>query len=596
MPTYTAPLNDMKFVLLGLLEDAGLEGVPSFQSLSPDLIDPILEEGARFAQEILQPLNQCGDREGCRRDESGVTTPAGFRDAYHTFVDGGWTGLTGDPEYGGQGLPHVMGLAQGEMSGSANLAFSTYPGLTGGAVDAILVHGTDAQKSVYLPKMISGAWSGTMNLTEPHCGTDLGLIRTRAEPRDDGSYAITGTKIFITAGEHDLTENIVHLVLAKIPGGPEGVHGISLFIVPKFIPGPDGEPDERNGVGCGRLEEKMGLHGSATCEMNYDGATGYLVGEPHRGLHCMFTMMNAARLGVGLQGLALSEVAYQNAVNYARERHQGRALTGPVQPEKSADPIIVHPDVRRMLMEIRVFNEGARALIYWAGVQVDVAEHHPDPGTRERAHDLLGLLTPVIKAYGTDKGFEATNLALQCFGGHGYIREWGMEQFVRDARIAQIYEGANGIQALDLVGRKLPANSGRAMQVFVQEVADFCRAHEDRPEIDILVDGLAQALSNLQAATQWLSQHGREQPNEAGAASMDYLYLTALVALGLMWGRQAADAARMLDAGEGDAAFLNNKLISARYFAERVMSASATHLARIKAGSESLMAMEAEAF
>ncbi|MCC7219574.1 MAG: acyl-CoA dehydrogenase family protein, partial [Candidatus Contendobacter sp.] len=466
MPSYTAPVRDMQFVLHELLKiDRYNDILAGFSEVTPDTAAAILESAAQLSQDVLQPLNRVGDREGCRLENGKVTTPTGFKDAYRAVTEGGWTGLIGAPEHGGQGLPYVLGLAVSEMMASANMAFTMYPGLTSGAMEAIEIGGTAVQKALYLPKMVSGQWTGTMNLTEPHCGTDLGLLRTKAEPQTDGSYRITGTKIFISAGEHDLAENIIHLVLAKIPGGPDGVKGISLFIVPKFLVNPDASLGDRNAVSCGALEEKMGIHGNSTCVMNYDGAVGYLIGEEHKGLRTMFIMMNAARLGVAVQGLSQAEVAYQNAVDYCKDRVQGRSLRGAKFPDQPADPIIVHPDIRRMLMTVRVFQEGARSLAYWAGLQVDIIRKHPDPETRRKAEDLLSLLTPVMKAYFTDMGFTSANLCLQCFGGHGYIAEWGMEQFVRDARITQIYEGTNGIQALDLIGRKLPANKGRAIQL-----------------------------------------------------------------------------------------------------------------------------------
>jgi alkylation response protein AidB-like acyl-CoA dehydrogenase len=466
-------------------------------------------------------------------------------------------------------------------------------------MEAIEIGGTDEQKALYLPKMVSGQWTGTMNLTEPHCGTDLGLLRTRAEPQADGSYRITGTKIFISAGEHDLAENIIHLVLAKIPGGPDGVKGISLFIVPKFLVNPDSSLGDRNAVSCGALEEKMGIHGNATCVMNYDGAVGYLVGEAHKGLRTMFIMMNAARLGVAVQGLSQAEVAYQNAVAYCKERLQGRSLRGAKFPDQAADPLIVHPDIRRMLMTVRVFQEGARALAYWAGLQVDIIRKHPDPETRRKAEDLLSLLTPVMKAYFTDMGFTSANLCLQCFGGHGYIAQWGMEQFVRDARITQIYEGANGIQALDLIGRKLPANKGRAIQFFFALVGGFCEKYEDNAALSPFVKPLTEALERLVEATQWLMQHAISNPDNGGAVSMDYLYMMALVTLGYQWAQVARICENQLsnpDDDSFDRAFYQNKLVCAEFFMEKVLPETMAHLAKIQAGADSLMTLRAEAF
>ena len=600
MPSYTAPVRDMQFILHALLKiDRYQDVLSGFAEATPDTIAAILEGAAQISQEVLQPLNRVGDREGCRLENGKIITPTGFKEAYAAVIEGGWTGLIGDPEYGGQGLPYVLGLAVSEMMASANMAFTMYPGLTSGAMEAIEIGGTDQQKALYLPKMISGQWTGTMNLTEPHCGTDLGLLRTKAEPQSDGSYRVTGTKIFISAGEHDLAENIIHLVLARIPGGPDGVKGISLFIVPKFLVNPDGSLGDRNAVSCGSIEEKMGIHGNATCVMNYDGAVGYLIGEAHKGLRTMFIMMNAARLGVAVQGLSQAEVAYQNAVAYCKDRLQGRALAGAKYPDKPADPIIVHPDIRRMLMTVKVFQEGARALAYWAGLQVDIIRKHPDPETRRKAEDVLGLLTPVMKAYFTDTGFTAANLCLQCFGGHGYIAEWGMEQFVRDARIAQIYEGANGIQALDLVGRKLPANKGRAIQLFFALVGGFCEKYEDNAALSPFIRPLTEALERLVEATQWLMQHAISNPDNGGAVSTDYLYMMALVTLGYQWAQVARICDNQLsnpDDDSFDRQFYRNKLVAAQFFMEKVLPETMAHLAKIQAGADSLMALSAEAF
>ena len=471
-----------------------------------------------------------------------------------------------------------------------------YPGLTQGAIAAILTHGTDEQKDTYLPKMVEGTWTGTMNLTEPHCGTDLGLLRTSATPQEDGSYKISGQKIFISAGEHDMSENIIHLVLARIDGAPEGVKGISLFIVPKFILDENGNPGERNGVSCGSIEEKMGIHGNATCVMNYDEAKGYLIGEAHKGLRAMFTMMNEARLGVALQGLSIAETAYQNAVIYARERIQGRALSGAAAPDKKADPIIVHPDIRRNLMNIRAFNEAGRALILWTALNSDIAHRSGDEAERQTADDLVGLLTPVLKGVLTDKGFEHAVMAQQVFGGHGYIEEHGMSQYVRDARIAMIYEGANGIQALDLVGRKLALNGGRAVTAFFKEVGEFCEANRENEKLSFFTKHLKKGLNDLQGATMWLMQNAMAKPDNAGAASNDYMHLFGLVALGFMWARMARIAEEKLGRGEDNKAFLEAKLVTARYYFERIMPESAAHLARIQSGADSMMALEADTF
>ncbi len=597
MPTYAAPVADTLFVLnevIGLPEQTSLPGA---SDLTADVVEAILTEAGRIASDVLQPLNQIGDREGCTRQADGsVTTPSGFREAYAVFREGGWGGLSASEEFGGQGLPHVIGTAVNEFFSAANMAFAMYPGLTRGAVAAIESHGSDEQKALYLPKMIEGSWTGTMNLTEPHCGTDLGLLRTKAVPDGDGSFRITGQKIFISAGEHDLAENIVHLVLARIEGAPAGVKGISLFVVPKFLPDEAGNAGARNALSCGAIEEKMGIHANATCVMNYDGAVGWLVGEANGGLKAMFTMMNEARLGVGLQGLAVSEIAYQNAVAYARDRLQGRSLTGPKAPEKPADPLIVHPDIRRMLMTMRAFNEGGRALLLWTAFQGDLAHRGADARDRQDADDWMGLMTPIIKGVLTDKGFESAVMAQQVYGGHGYVREWGMEQFVRDARIAQIYEGANGIQALDLVGRKLTLNNGRAVQNFLRLAGVFCEEHADDERLAPLLKSLKRGLGDLQKALGWLMENAKTDPDNAGAASNDMMHLFGLVALGYVWAVSAQAAGNALDEGRGDADFMRAKLATARFFTDRIMPETGAHLARIASGAGSLMALDAEAF
>ena len=596
MPSYKAPVRDTMFVLNEVLEIQQYAALPGFSEASPDVITAILTEGAKFTEEVLQPLNQIGDEAGCtRHPDNTVTTPPGFQAAYRQFVDGSWGGLAADPTYGGQGLPHVIATAFEEYMISANMAFTMYPGLTLGAIAAITAVGSDAQKLKFIPKMVAGTWSGTMNLTEAHCGTDLGLLRTRAEPQPDATYKITGAKIFISAGEHDLTENIIHLVLAKMPGSPDTVKGISLFIVPKFLVNDDGTLGVRNAVSCGAIEEKMGIHGNSTCVMNYDGATGYLIGEKEKGMRAMFIMMNAARLGVGLQGLSLSEVATQNAVAYAQDRLQGRALSGPKNPAGKADPIIVHPDVRRMLMNARAFNEGARALALWGAVLVDLAHAAESAEARQQADDLISLLTPVIKGYFTDKGYENATNAQQCFGGHGYIREWGMEQFVRDARISMIYEGTNGVQALDLVGRKLAQNGGRALRLFLGQVGALVSDVSQHETLAPCAESLKQALDDVQAATQWLMRNAMMKPDNAGAASTPYLNLMGLVAMGYMWLRIALVAAKgAVGASDGD--FYANKLITAKYFFSHVLPESAAHRARVEAGAENVMALAAQAF
>lgn len=597
MPSYTPPVSDTRFVLEQVLGLDSLSGLPAFAGATPDLVSAILEEAGRFAAERLFPLNQPGDVEGCVRNADGsVTTPEGFADAYAALVEGGWTTLAAPEAYGGQGLPLVLSTAVNEYLNSASQAFAMYAGLTAGAVEAIIATASEEQKRLYLPPMVAGRWTGTMNLTEPHCGTDLGLIKTRAEPHGDGSHAITGTKIFISAGEHDLTENIIHLVLARTPDAPAGSKGISLFIVPKMLVNADGSLGQRNAVSCGSIEHKMGIHGNATCVMNYDGATGWLMGEENKGLAAMFVMMNAARLGVGLQGLAQGEVAYQNAARYAAERRQGRALTGPAEPEEAADLLLVHPDVRRMLMEAKAVTEGLRALCLWGALQADLTHHAEGAEERQAADDLLSLLTPVIKGVGTDAGFRVAVMAQQVFGGHGYIRENGMEQYVRDARIAMIYEGANGVQAMDLVGRKLAMNGGRAIQLFFRIVGEEVAAARQDERLKAFAEALEKANAQLQAATMWLMQNGIANPNNAGAGAYAYMEITGIVAIGLMWLRMARAAAAMLDSGEGDPAFLNAKLVTARFYAERVMPRAGALRREMEGGAEAIMALPAEAF
>jgi len=583
MPIYTAPLDDMKFVLRELFAGDRATPLPGTEELGDDLVDAVLEEAARFSASVLAPLNGSGDAEGCLYENGVVRTPQGFKDAYAQFAGGGWTGLGADPEFGGQGLPQSLGLLMQEMFASANLAFSMYPGLSHGAYHAIHQWGTDAQKATYLPKLVDGTWSGTMCLTEPHCGTDLGLIRTRAEPRGDGSHALTGTKIFISAGEHDLTENIVHLVLARLPDAPPGIKGISMFLVPKLLPDAQGRPGVRNGVACGAIEHKMGIKASATCVMNFDEATGFLVGRPHKGMRAMFTMMNAARLAVGVQGLAVAEASYQGAVAYARERTQGRALAGAAAPAQAADPILVHADVRRMLLTMRAGVEGARALVGWVAHELDVAERHPDAAVRAAAGDLVSLLTPVVKAYLTDMGSDCANLGVQVFGGHGYIRDHGMEQFVRDARIGQIYEGTNGVQAMDLVGRKLPAHGGRLLRRFFHPVAAYLESRAGDEAMAPWIGPTAKAFARLQQATLALAQRGMSDPDEAGAAAAEYLHLFALVALAFLWCRGIEAAAS--GGGTRGEAFYRAKRHTAQFFFERILPRNSALFASIMGGA-----------
>jgi acyl-CoA dehydrogenase len=595
MTIYKAPVEDVSFLLNDVFQFDRYNNLPGFADASADLREAIINEAARLSEQVLHPLNAVGDREGCTRNDDGsVTTPTGFKEAYKQVAEGGWMGVSAPVEFGGQGLPMTLNQTVAEFQMSANMAFSMYPGLTMGASAALMVHGTPEQKSTYLPKMVSGEWTGTMNLTEPQCGTDLGLLRAKAVKQADGSYKITGTKIFISAGEHDLTDNIVHLVLARIEGAPAGIKGISLFVVPKFIVNADGSIGARNGVVCGSVEHKMGIHGNATCTMNYDDATGWLIGEENKGMQAMFVMMNEARLGVANQGLAQSEIAYQNAVEYARERLQGRALSGPKATDKPADPIIVHADIRRALLSIRAFNEAARAMVMWTALKSDVAHRSSDPKERQAADDHLGLMTPVLKGVLTDTGFANAVVAQQIYGGHGYIAANGVEQFVRDARIAMIYEGANGIQALDLVGRKLPRDGGRAVMAFFAEVGAFTKEHGDeamRP----LTAPLSISLGHLQQATTWLMLNAMAAPDNAGAGATDYMKLFGLVGFGYMWAKMAKVAQDKI-AASGATPYLTTKLVTARFFMERMLPETALHLARIQAGAATVMELPAEAF
>ena len=593
MPIYSAPLDNIRFVLHEVLNAESLTEIPGYEEATAELVDQILEEGSKICEEVLFPINQSGDKEGCTFKDGEVITPKGFKEAYDAFIEAGWCGVSADPEYGGMGLPALVNTVMQEMICSSNFSFGMYPGLSQGAYEALHHYGTEEQKQTYLPKLIEGTWSGTMCLTEPHCGTDLGLIRTKAIPNDDGSYNVTGTKIFISAGEHDLTENIIHLVLAKLPDAPEGVKGISLFVVPKFLP----EDMSRNAIHCGSIEHKMGIHANSTCVMNMEDAKGWLVGEKHKGLRAMFTMMNAARLGVAMQGLGVAEVAYQNGLAYAKDRLQMRALDGVKAPDKPADPIIVHPDVRRMLLTSKAFCEGARALSYWTGMNLDISLKHPDADKRQEADDLVALLTPIIKAYQTDMGFEVSSLAMQIHGGHGYIHEYGVEQYARDARIAMIYEGTNGIQALDLVGRKMGAHMGRYLRRFFHPVSEFIEKHQSNPELLDIILPLAKSFAKLQQATAVIAQKGLKDPNEAGAASVDYLRQFALVAMGYMWAQMALVAKEKLAEGaEGREEFYDSKIKTAQFFFARMLPEADWHFKAVMAGADSLMSLEEEQF
>jgi acyl-CoA dehydrogenase len=593
MPSYTAPIKDMQFILHDVLNLAEA-GIPGYADLERDFTAAILEEAGKISSEVLAPLNPVGDTEGCRLENGVVYTPTGFKAAFEQVKEGGWPGLDMPEEYGGQNMPYVIGTAVGEMFSSANQAFTMYQGLTHGAASAILAHGSDDQKNTYLPKMVACDWTGTMNLTEPHCGTDLGLMRTKAEPQADGTYKITGQKIFISAGEHDMADNIIHLVLAKITGGPEGIKGVSLFIVPKFLVNEDGSLGQRNALSCGKIEEKMGIHGNSTCVMNYDGATGYLLGEEHKGMRAMFTMMNEARLGVGMQGLAQAEIAYQNALAYAKDRLQGRDVTGVKNPDGPADPLIVHPDIRRSLMDQKSFAEGARAFILWGATLIDRAHRGQDAA----ADGLVSLLTPVIKGFLTDQGYDMTIKAQQVYGGHGYIEEWGMSQYTRDARIAMIYEGANGVQALDLVGRKLAQDGGKHVMAFFDLVKTFIKDNQGQDgafDRDFL-EPLKKASKDLQSAGMYFMQNGMKNPNNALAGSYDFMHMFGHVCLGLMWAKMGRAAMQALKDGASDTAFYETKIATGRYYMARQLPATALHLCRIESGADTVMALEAANF
>ena len=593
MPIYSAPVKDIKFILQNVLKIHDSD-IPGYDELDNEYLNAILEEASKISSEVLAPLNAIGDKHGCSFENGIVYTPPGFKEAFNQLKDGGWTGIDCDIKFGGQGLPYLISIAVGEMFASANMALGMYHGLTHGAYSAIYSHGSEEQKEKYLPNLVNCKWTGTMNLTEPHCGTDLGMMRTKASRKSDGTFRISGQKIFISAGDHDLAENIIHLVLAKIPNGPDGVKGISLFIVPKFLVNEDGSLGERNQVSVGKIEQKMGIHGNATCVMNYDDATGYLVGEEHKGMRAMFTMMNEARLGVGLQGLSQAELAYQNALAYAKDRLQGRDITGVKNPDELADPIIVHPDVRRNLMDQKCFSEGSRALILWGASIIDKANRNTD----SEAEGLIGLLTPVIKGFLTDKGFDMTIQAQQIYGGHGYIEEWGMSQFARDARIAMIYEGANGIQALDLVGRKLPQNQGKNMMAFFTILKTYLTENQNKSdEFDkIFLEPMKSATDDLEGAVLYFMDKGIKNPNEALAGSYDFMHLFGYVCLGLMWCKIAQASHEAINLGSDRDDFHQSKISTGQYFMERQLPFTRLHLARIRAGSSTIMKLSASNF
>jgi len=593
MAEYKTPLRDIRFVRDELLDFPGhYQSLPGCEEATPDLVDSILEEGAKFVEEVLAPLNRVGDEEGCTWSEGGVvTTPGGFKEAYQKFIDGGWPGLAAPTEYGGQGLPESLALSLGEMMGAANWAWSMYQGLSSGAKRTINAHGTEEQKQTYLTKLVSGEWTGTMCLTESHCGTDLGLLRTKAEPQAGGSYKISGTKIFISSGEHDMAQNIVHIVLARLPDAPPGTKGISLFLVPKFVPDAKGEAGKRNALACGSIEHKMGIHGNATCVMNFDGATGFLIGPPNKGLNAMFTFMNSARIGIAMQGLTSAEVAFQGATRYARERLQMRSLSGPKAPDKVADPIIVHPDVRRMLLTMKAFVEGGRALIYFCAKQVDIAHRSPHETERTAAESLLALLTPIAKGFLTEAGVESAYLGMQVFGGHGYIAEWGMEQNLRDARISTLYEGTTGIQALDLLGRKVLGSQGKTLMSFTAIVHKFCKANADNAALKEFIEPLSQLNQEWGETTMKIGMAAMKNPDEAGAASVDYLMYSGYVTLAYLWAAQAQVAAQKLAAGTTEQGFYTAKLQTARFYFQRILPRTRMHVAAMQSGAGNLLEM-----
>lgn len=586
MPSYVAPLKDYQFLINHFLDLDQYNDVEGFAA-ARELVEPLLSESAKLCEEVLFPLNMVGDRQGLKFKDGTVTTPEGFKEAYKAYVEGGWPTLTWPTEYGGQGMPEFLNMPMLEMVCSSNLSFGLTPGLTHGAIHALLLHANEELKKTFIPKMIAGVWSGVMCLTEPVAGTDLGLLKTRAEPNADGTFAVTGNKIFISSGEQDMTENIIHLVLARLPDAPKGVRGISLFLCPKFLVNADGTLGARNGFSCASIEHKMGIHASPTCVMNYDGAVGYLVGQPHRGLQAMFTMMNTARLYVGVQGLGVAEAAYQNALAYSKDRLQGRALSGPKFPEKAADPITVHPDVRRMLYTQKAFVEGARALAIWTAREVDLSHRHPDAARRTQADDFVQMITPILKSALTDGGFEMSSLAMQCFGGYGYIEEYGAAQYVRDARIAMIYEGTNGIQAMDLVGRKLPFETGRYLSRFFHPVDAFIAEHRNDPAMAEFTKPLKVHLKYLQQATMWIGTMGFVNPNHAGAGAVEYQKMFALVVFAYIWAHQAKLA---LSLRNSDPEFYDSKLATARFYFAKILPGTISLLSSITAGAEPVMA------
>ncbi|MBO6752737.1 MULTISPECIES: acyl-CoA dehydrogenase C-terminal domain-containing protein [Spongiibacter] len=593
MPQYKAPIRDINFVLKNVLKaDEHFASLVGREEVSEDLLDAIIAEGAKFSENVLSPLNQIGDQEGCVWSEEGVKTPTGFKEAYEQFAEGGWPSMTADAKFGGQGLPNSLGLVVTEMVSTSCWAWGMYTGLSQSAARLLENYACEELQNIYLPKMTDGTWGGTMCLTEPHCGSDLGILRTKAENNGDGSYKVTGTKIFISGGEHDMMENIIHLVLARVEGAPAGTKGISLFLVPKFLPDADNNVGERNGVSCGSIEHKMGIKASATCVMNFDGATGFLVGEENRGLQAMFHMMNSARLGTALQGLAGSEASFQGALEYARERLQMRSLSGPKNPDGPADPLIVHPDVRRMLLTQKALAEGSRAFIYWVAQLVDSFYFGADEQARKDAEELSELLTPIAKAFVTETGLEAANYGMQVYGGHGYIAEWGMEQIVRDLRISTLYEGTTGIQALDLLGRKVMGTGGKQLMLFTKIIHKFCQSESERPEMAEFVGKLAELNKEWGEVTAKLGEKAMQNPDEVGAASVDYLMYSGYISLAYMWARMAAVA---LD-GDADDEFLKAKLHTARFYFQRLLPRTESHKLSMLNGADSLMAMPAEAF